>query len=89
MGAQKQDKKGHNYDPEADDGESPVHEVTLRAFRIGRFPVTVQEFGTFISAGRILGAEILGGRVWRVSGAQVLGAAETVSESAGGGRQLV
>ena len=51
MGAQKQDKKGHNYDPEADDGESPVHEVTLRAFRIGRFPVTVQEFGTFIRHG--------------------------------------
>ena len=49
MGAQKADKNGWNYDPEAYDDESPVHEVSLRAFRIGRFPVTVQEFAAFIA----------------------------------------
>ena len=51
MGAQKGNKKGRNYDPEARDEESPVHEVTLRRFRIGRFQVTVQEFGAFMAAG--------------------------------------
>jgi len=51
MGAQKRSEKGRNYDPEAFDDESPVHEVTLRSFRIGRFPVTVQEFGAFIKDG--------------------------------------
>jgi len=49
MGAQKRNKKGRNYDREASDDESPVHEVRLRRFRIGRFPVTVQEFGAFIA----------------------------------------
>jgi formylglycine-generating enzyme required for sulfatase activity len=48
MGAQSGDEKGRNYDPEAEADESPVHEVTLPAFRIQRFPVTVQEFGRFI-----------------------------------------
>lgn len=51
MGAQKVDKEGRNYDPEAYDHESPVHEVSLRGFRIGRFPVTVQEFGAFLEEG--------------------------------------
>jgi len=51
MGAQKQNRKGRNYDPEADDSESPVHEVTLPTFRIRRFPVTVQEFDSFIKNG--------------------------------------
>jgi formylglycine-generating enzyme required for sulfatase activity len=51
MGAQEKNKKGRNYDPEAFDHQRPVHEVTLRPFRIGRFPVTVQEFGTFIADG--------------------------------------
>ena len=37
MGAQKSKKGGPNYDPEARDSESPVHEVQSRAFRIGRF----------------------------------------------------
>jgi formylglycine-generating enzyme required for sulfatase activity len=37
-----------NYDPEAFEEESPVHDVTLPPFRIRRFPVTVQEFGSFI-----------------------------------------
>jgi formylglycine-generating enzyme required for sulfatase activity len=49
LGAQKTKKKGRNYDPELFDQESPVREVTLRQFRIGRFPVTVQEFSDFIA----------------------------------------
>ena len=32
------------------DGESPAHEVEISAFRVGRYPVTVREFGQFISA---------------------------------------
>ena len=51
MGAQSRSNKGRNYDPEALDDESPVHEVMLRPFRIGRFPVTVQEFGAFVADG--------------------------------------
>jgi formylglycine-generating enzyme required for sulfatase activity len=51
MGAQSKRKNGRNYDPEASDEESPVHEVRLRAFRIGRFPVTVQEFAVFMDSG--------------------------------------
>ncbi|SPE33794.1 conserved hypothetical protein [Candidatus Sulfopaludibacter sp. SbA6] len=50
MGAQKGNKTGRNYDPEAFDDE-PVHVVTLPGFRIGRFPVTVQEFGKFRAGG--------------------------------------
>jgi formylglycine-generating enzyme required for sulfatase activity len=48
MGAQKRNKKRPNYDPEADDDEPPVHEVTLRGFRMGRYPVTVEEYGAFM-----------------------------------------
>jgi len=51
MGAQKGKAKGRNYDPEAFDDESPVRELTLRGFRIGRFAVTVQEFGAFLAEG--------------------------------------
>ena len=51
MGAQK-NKKGRNYDPEAWDDESPVHAVTLRGFRIGRYPVTVQEYGCLLYTSR-------------------------------------
>ena len=50
MGAQKQNEKGRNYDPDAQDNET-VHEVTLRGFRIRRFAVTVQEYATFIAQG--------------------------------------
>jgi formylglycine-generating enzyme required for sulfatase activity len=49
MGAQKRNREGRNYDAEAFTAESPVHEVALRRFRIGRFPVTVQEFGAFMA----------------------------------------
>ena len=51
MGAQKLNNKGANYDSEASDDESPVQEVTLRQFRIARFPVTVQEFAEFMERG--------------------------------------
>jgi formylglycine-generating enzyme required for sulfatase activity len=51
MGAQRGNKKGRNCDPEAWNDESPVHGVTLRGFRIGRFSVTVQEFGAFLADG--------------------------------------
>lgn len=51
MGAQRKRKEGRNYDPEAHDSEGPVHEVTLGAFRIGKYPVTVQEFAVFIADG--------------------------------------
>ena len=50
MGAQNQDRNGQNYDPEARGDESPVHAVNLPGYKIGRFPVTVQEFGAFIAA---------------------------------------
>jgi formylglycine-generating enzyme required for sulfatase activity len=48
MGAQKEDKKGRNYDPDAYDDESPVHTVTLSAYQIGRYPVTVSEYKRFV-----------------------------------------
>lgn len=51
IGAQKTDKNGRNYDPEAFDDESPVRQVTLKAFRIARFPITVREFARFVDSG--------------------------------------
>ena len=51
MGAQRTDPNGRNYDPEAADDESPVHQVTLKPFRIARFPVTVKEFAAFVNSG--------------------------------------
>ena len=52
MGAQKTEKNGRNYDPEADadDSESPVHQVTLKSFRIAPFPITVKEFARFVDS---------------------------------------
>lgn len=51
MGAQKNDKNGHNYDPNAYIGERPVHKVKLSSYKISRFPVTVDMFKKFIDAG--------------------------------------
>ena len=51
MGAQKSDRSKANYDLEAYDAEAPVHAVTLEAYRIGRYPVTVGEFLRFVEAG--------------------------------------
>jgi formylglycine-generating enzyme required for sulfatase activity len=51
MGAQKQDPDGPNYDPEPDYDESPVREVHLETFQIGRYPVTVEEYRRFVEEG--------------------------------------
>jgi len=51
MGAQSEDAAGRNYDKEAASDESPVHQVTLRAYAIGRYPVTVSEYKAFVDAG--------------------------------------
>jgi len=48
MGAQKLNPKEPNYDEEAYDDESPVHPVFLSAYRIGRYPVTVEEYLRFV-----------------------------------------
>jgi formylglycine-generating enzyme required for sulfatase activity len=50
MGAQKDDPSKPNYDPEAYDDEAPAHQVSLSAYRIGRYPVTVGEYLRFIEA---------------------------------------
>jgi len=47
MGAQKQDRNAPNFDPEAQDEETP-HSVELDSFQIGRWPVTVQDYAVFI-----------------------------------------
>jgi formylglycine-generating enzyme required for sulfatase activity len=51
MGAQKTDQSGRSYDPEAGDDEGPPHQVTLRGFRMARFPLTVKEFARFVDSG--------------------------------------
>ena len=38
----------------------PVHEVTLKAFRMSRFPVTVEEYARFIKRGGYQAREVLG-----------------------------
>ena len=49
MGAQSQDPRGRNYDPVAFKDESPAHQVTLSAFSMAKYPVTVGEFALFIA----------------------------------------
>ncbi len=44
MGAQKTDPNGQNYDPEAWEGNSFVHEVALSPFVIGKFEVTQEQW---------------------------------------------
>ncbi len=51
MGTQKRDPRQPNYDEEGFDRESPVHEVALSSFKIGRYPVTVGEYRRFVEAG--------------------------------------
>jgi formylglycine-generating enzyme required for sulfatase activity len=51
MGAQKTDPQGHNHDPNSDDDESPVHLVHLDGYRIGRYPVTVDQYRLFVENG--------------------------------------
>ena len=48
MGAQKTREGKPGYDPEADDDEGPVREVSVPAFYIGKYPVTVGEFARFV-----------------------------------------
>lgn len=48
MGPQSQDECGANYDAEARDDESPVHEVYLDEYRIARYTVTVGQYFEFI-----------------------------------------
>jgi len=50
MGAQKINFKGANYDEEAQDNESPVHQVTLSDYYIGKFEVT-QDIWTVVMGG--------------------------------------
>ena len=51
MGAQKDSPSEPNYDEEAEDWESPVHEVKLGSYQIARYPVTVQEYERFVEDG--------------------------------------
>jgi len=51
IGAQKKDPSAPNYDPEAFDRESPIHNVYLDAYQIGRYPVTVGEYRRFAEEG--------------------------------------
>ncbi len=44
MGAQKDDPKAPNYDPDAKPREGPVHEVTLSPFMIAKFEVSQKEW---------------------------------------------
>ena len=48
MGAQAVGRDKPNYDPDASDRESPVHEVTLTGYQIGKYPVTVGEYARFM-----------------------------------------
>jgi hypothetical protein len=48
MGSQKTDENAPNHDPQADADESPVREVYLDAFRIARYPVTVDQYRLFV-----------------------------------------
>lgn len=50
IGAQKNDPKGQNYDEEALESERP-RKVDLAAFRIGKYPVTVAQYLTFVEEG--------------------------------------
>jgi len=50
IGAQKKDAKGRHYDEEAYDDETP-RKVNLAAFRIGRYPITVSQYLTFVEEG--------------------------------------
>lgn len=48
MGTQGKDPAKPNYDAEAKDDESPVHEVSLDRYRISRYPATVEEYKRFV-----------------------------------------
>ncbi len=48
MGAQEKNQEGQNYDCDACPNESPVREVELSAYNIGKYPVTVEQYQRFI-----------------------------------------
>lgn len=50
MGAQKDDPGSPNFDGEAP-RVAPVRKVTVGPFEVGRYPVTVQEYGKFVKEG--------------------------------------
>ena len=50
IGAQSRDPKGWNYDRETY-GDEPLSSVTLLPFRIGKYPVTVAQYLTFVEEG--------------------------------------
>ena len=47
MGAQKENPEGHNYDPQAESNESPVHDVTLAPFFISKYEMTQGQWRRF------------------------------------------
>jgi formylglycine-generating enzyme required for sulfatase activity len=51
VGAQNADSKGRNYDPDASEHGSPVHQAEVSPFLIGRYPATVVEYDRFTAAG--------------------------------------
>src|SRR5262249_11696324 len=63
MGAQKKDRKGRNYDPDADDDEAPVRREEVRTFWMRRYPVTVAEYSRFEAEGGYRKPEY-----WKVGG---------------------
>lgn len=48
MGAQKQDSDAPGYDPEAEDREAPVRQVTVSPFRLARHPVTNRQYAAYL-----------------------------------------
>jgi formylglycine-generating enzyme required for sulfatase activity len=48
MGAQDADRAAPNFDNDAYEDESPVHEVAMHAYRVSRYPVTVGEYRLFV-----------------------------------------
>lgn len=48
MGAQRGDRNSPNYDAAAEEDEAPVRKVNLRAYQIGRYPVTVAEYARYV-----------------------------------------
>jgi formylglycine-generating enzyme required for sulfatase activity len=50
IGSQSKDAQGPNYDKEAYDDETP-RKVNLAPFRIGKYPVTVAQYLTFVEEG--------------------------------------